>query len=71
MISELKIFPLLEGARGHPKSDIDAVADVLVRVSNFSLATDLLSEVDINPLMVLPDGQGVCAADSLITMAFT
>ncbi len=71
MISDLKIFPLLEGARGHQKSDIDAVADVLVRVSNFSLATDMLSEVDINPLMVLPDGQGVCAADSLITMTVT
>ena len=68
MIAELKVFPLLEGARGHSKSDIDAVADVLVRLSDFSLATDLVSEVDINPLMVLPKGEGACAADSLISM---
>ena len=68
MITELKIFPLLGGERGYPKSDIDAVADILARLSNFSLATDLISELDINPLMVLPEGNGACAADALIVL---
>ena len=68
MITELKIFPLLGGERSYLKSDIDAVADILARLSNFSLATDLISELDINPLMVLPEGNGACAADALIVL---
>ena len=68
MIAELKIFPLLEGARGHRKSDVDSAADVLVRLSNFALATELLSEVDINTFMVLSVGEGAWAADALVTM---
>ena len=59
---------MLEGARGHRKSDVDSAADVLVRLSNFALATELLSEVDINPLMVLSEGEGAWAADALVTM---
>ena len=68
MIAELKTFPLLEGARGYPKFDIDVVADILTRLSDFSLATDLVSELDINPLMVLSEGNGARAADALIAL---
>ena len=68
MIAELKTYPLLKGARGHPKCDIDAIADTLVRLSGFSLAAERVSELDINPLMVLPEGAGVCAADALIAL---
>ena len=68
MIAELKTYPLLKGARGHPKCDIDAIADTLVRLSSFSLAAERVSELDINPLMVLSEGAGVCAADALIAL---
>ncbi|MBW2277913.1 MAG: acetate--CoA ligase family protein, partial [Deltaproteobacteria bacterium] len=47
--------------------DIDAIADVLVKVS--TLATDLedtVAELDINPLLVLPEGEGVWVADALV-----
>jgi len=68
MIAELKTYPLLKGARGHPKCDIDAIADTLVRLSSFALAAERISELDINPLMVLSEGAGVCAADALIAL---
>ncbi len=66
MVSQVKGSRLLQGFRGSPKGDIDALTQTLVQVSQ--LAVNLegnLSELDINPLMVLPEGQGVKAADAL------
>jgi acetyltransferase len=67
MIEEIKGYKVLAGARGAAKLDIDAIADVLVKVS--TLATDLedtVAELDINPLLVLPEGEGVWVADALV-----
>jgi acyl-CoA synthetase (NDP forming) len=67
MLRELRGFALLDGARGRPKADVDAVVDALLRLS--ALAVDLrddLAELDINPLTVLPAGQGVRALDALV-----
>jgi len=67
MIREVKGYPLLAGARGRPPCDVEALADVLCRLS--ALAIDLkgeLAELDINPLFVFPEGRGVKAADALI-----
>ena len=67
MIREIKGFKVLDGARGRDKMDIGAIADVLVKVSR--LATDHrdhIAELDINPLLVLPEGQGVFVADALV-----
>jgi succinyl-CoA synthetase beta subunit len=67
MLREIRAWPLLDGARGALKADVEALADVLERVS--ALAIDLreqLAELDINPLFVLPQGQGVRAGDALI-----
>ena len=67
MIRQVKGFPLLAGARGQPPCDVDALADVLCRLS--AMAVDLgdcLAELDINPLFVLPAGRGVKAGDALI-----
>ena len=66
MMHQVKGVRLLQGFRGSPEADIAAVADTLVKVSH--LACNLegqLSELDINPLMALPKGQGVKAADAL------
>ncbi len=67
MIEEIKGYPVLAGARGKAPADIDALVDTLVRLS--ALAVDLqdrVAELDINPLMVMPRGQGVKAVDALI-----
>ena len=67
MIREIKGFKVLSGARGRAKTDIDAIADVLVKVSR--LAVDLedhVSELDINPLLALTEGSGVRVADALV-----
>ena len=66
MITEVKGARLLEGFRGQPAADIAALADTLVRVSQLGAQLDgSLAELDINPLMVLPAGQGVRAADAV------
>jgi acetate---CoA ligase (ADP-forming) len=66
MISEVKGARLLQGFRGRPRCDIDALADTLARVSHLAVHLEgKLSELDINPLMVLPEGKGVKAADGL------
>ncbi len=67
MIKEIKGFKVLEGARGKEPRDIEAVADVLVKVSQLALELkDEVSELDINPLLVMPKGGGVKVADALV-----
>ncbi|HLA82047.1 MAG TPA: acetate--CoA ligase family protein [Thermoleophilia bacterium] len=69
MVREIKGYGLLAGARGRPKADIAAIADVLLKMSR--LAMDLepyLVEIDINPLMVLAEGRSAKAADALVLL---
>ena len=67
MIKEIKGFNILAGARGRAKADIEAIADVLFRVSRMTLdLEDSIAELDINPLIVLPEGKGTRAADALV-----
>ena len=67
MVQEISGYPLLAGARGRPRADVDALVDAIVRLS--ALAIDLkeqVAELDINPLFVFAEGKGVKAADALI-----
>ena len=69
MVAEVKGVKLLQGFRGSPAGDIDALADTLVRISHLAVNLEgKLEELDINPLMVLPAGQGVKAADALVIL---
>jgi acyl-CoA synthetase (NDP forming) len=66
MLSEVKGARLLQGFRGQAPADIEALADVLVKVSHLAVNLDgSLAELDINPLLVLSAGQGVKAVDAL------
>jgi acetyltransferase len=70
LIGQIRGYPLLAGTRGRDKTDIDALADVLVKVSEMARALGpRLEELDINPLIVLPEGRGVGIADALVILA--
>ena len=72
MIAEVKGARLLQGFRGRPAADLAALADTLVRVSYLAMHLEgHLAELDINPLMVLPSGQGVKAVDALVVFRGT
>ena len=67
MMGEVKGSELLRGARGKPKADQQAAVDIILKVSQ--MASDLREEletVELNPLIVLPEGQGAVAVDTLL-----
>jgi len=67
MLEGLKGFPLLQGYRGAPAVDLDAVCDVVARISEFATDhADQVEEIDVNPLLARPDG--VVALDALIVL---
>jgi len=66
-MEELQCAPLFHGFRGRPNADLEAAADAILAIAGLveSGSTPIL-ELDVNPLMVLAEGQGVVAADALI-----
>jgi acetyltransferase len=69
MIREIRSFPLLEGVRGEPPADFEAMVDSLLKISR--LVTDFpeIVELDINPLMVFDEGGGAMAIDMRLVLA--
>lgn len=65
MIKDLRLTPILAGARGRPKGDLDALAQAIVDLSRLALDATVV-EAEINPVIVLPAGQGVIAVDALV-----
>ncbi len=68
MLRELKAYQLLEGVRGEEPVDIDAVENVLLRISRLAQDNHDLSEMDINPLMVYNAGGGCACVDVRMTL---
>ena len=67
MIAELKGARLLEGTRGRPRCDVDALAGAVAALSRFAAAhADVVESVDVNPFVVLPEGEGGLALDALV-----
>jgi len=66
MMSETRIWRLLQGYRDEPPADLDAIARVLVRLSQLAADFAEVAEVDINPL--LADGSGVIALDARVRL---
>ena len=62
MIHSIKALPLLEGYRGKPGADIALLADIMVSVSDLVTEQPLIHELDINPLILYPDGAAVVDA---------
>lgn len=67
MIKSLKSYKLLNGYRGSEALDTDALADIIVKVSEYaSEHKDDLAELDLNPVIVYPKGKGVKVVDALV-----
>jgi acetate---CoA ligase (ADP-forming) len=67
MIRSIKGAPLLLGARGRPRADIKALAQMLARLSAFAdAAGPRLVSIDLNPVFAMPEGQGAFAVDAVV-----
>ena len=63
MVRSIKAYKLLTGYRGEPKADIATIERMLVGLSDLVLDHPEIKELDINPLLVHPEGKGVTVAD--------
>jgi acetyl coenzyme A synthetase (ADP forming)-like protein len=66
MIRGIHGYRLLEGYRGHAPADIDAIREVLLRVSRMVEDLTEIRELDLNPVFALPPGQGCAVVDARI-----
>jgi acetyltransferase len=68
MPKSIRSHRLLEGVRGEAASDLDAISECLLRLSQLVTEHPLIQELDINPLIVYPRGEGAIAADARIIL---
>ncbi len=72
LLTRLKGAQLFEAFRGSPAADVDALADLMVKLSQFAADhSDAIAEIDLNPVLVHPKGEGVSVVDALIVKART
>ncbi len=69
MLSEIRAHALLDGVRGKPPLDKDAIVDALLRIAQLVQDFPEIVELDINPLMVYPQGQGAIAIDMRLVLS--
>jgi len=69
MIRSIKAFRILQGVRGNPPSDIEAIKDCILRMSQLVSDHPRIVEMDLNPVIVYAEGQGCTIADSRIMLA--
>lgn len=63
---QLKQAPILKGWRGAPALDVDALADLIVTMGRAMTGNPRIREIDLNPVIVHPEGEGVVALDALM-----
>jgi acetyltransferase len=64
MVRAIRAFPLLDGARGQPRADTEALADALTRLAKLGFDFPQIMDLDANPVFVHPEGEGVTVADA-------
>src|SRR6188474_298581 len=69
LLREIRGFPLLQGYRGKPPADVDALRDILLRVSRLADEIPEIIEPDLNPVIALPAGHGCRVVDARIKVA--
>ena len=68
MIESIRAYKVLRGVRGTPPSDVDAIKDCILRLSQMVSDHREIAELDINPMIVYPEGEGCVVADSRILL---
>jgi acetyltransferase len=68
MVRDIRTYRLLEGVRGEPPADIDKIVECIERLSQLAIEQDLIEELDINPLIVYPQGEGAVVVDVRIML---
>ncbi|MCS7252826.1 MAG: acetate--CoA ligase [Armatimonadota bacterium] len=68
MIRSVRSAAILEGYRGQPPSDIDAIVECICRLSQLALDCEDIEELDVNPLMVFQRGEGATVLDARILL---
>jgi acetyltransferase len=68
MIKSIKAYDVLKGVRGAWPCDMDAIKDCILRLSQMVTEQPEIAELDINPLIVYPQGEGCVVADSRILL---
>ncbi|MES2289141.1 MAG: acetate--CoA ligase family protein [Pseudomonadota bacterium] len=66
MIARLKTAPILAGARGQDAADVEALAELVERISELASSEPNVDQLDLNPVFVYAQGEGVVAVDALI-----
>ena len=69
MVTSIRSYRLLQGVRGEAPSDTAAIAECLMRLSQFVTENPEVKELDINPLIVYARGNGAMVADSRIILS--
>ena len=69
LLREVRGYKLLEGYRGHPAADRDALREVLLRVARLAEEVPEIVELDLNPVIALPPGNGCRIVDARIRVA--
>jgi acetyltransferase len=69
MLTEIRSKALLEGVRGKPPVDKEALISVLLKIGQLVQDFPEIAELDINPLIVYPEGQGALAIDMRLVLA--
>jgi acetyl-CoA synthetase len=68
-LARLKVWPLLAGFRGRAEGDVPALVEAVMAIAAYAQAhADTVLELDVNPVLVLPAGQGVLAVDALVRL---
>jgi acetyltransferase len=63
MVREIRSLPILTGTRGLPPADLAAIEHLLIGVSQMAMDLPEVSEMDLNPVFVYPQGQGIKVVD--------
>ena len=69
MIESIRTYPLLQGVRGEPPRDVKSLQEALLRLAQLVSDSDRIQEIDLNPVIVLPEGKGYRAVDARIVLA--